>query len=132
MKLIAIQFDPEYHYTAEEQVQAQLAYVWGDYSGKIRFKEDGSIDNSWTEFLMDAALMPAVPHRLIRVVRSEAPLGLDTDTAARVPAFNQKVHVTVPGLGLLLLDEVTVETNICTDALNDLLKEGWRIVAVCP
>lgn len=46
--------------------------------------------------------------------------------------FNSKVHVHVPGLGLMLVDQVTVLVDICTDELQSNLDDGWRILAVCP
>lgn len=45
---------------------------------------------------------------------------------------NNKVDVHVPGNSLLFVNEVRVEEDLCTDALRELLEEGWRIVAVCP
>lgn len=46
--------------------------------------------------------------------------------------LNAKVNVHVPGLGLLMIDEVEVITNECTHSLQDYLQEGWRILAICP
>lgn len=45
--------------------------------------------------------------------------------------YNQKCHVHVSGLGLLRMREVYVENDCCTDRLNQLLQDGWRIVAAC-
>ncbi len=47
-------------------------------------------------------------------------------------AFNEKVNVHVPGLGLLLIDTVTVLECCCTTDLQTYLDEGWRIIAACP
>lgn len=47
-------------------------------------------------------------------------------------SYNHKVNVHVPGLGLLLIDEVEVMTNECTRSLQGYLEEGWRILAICP
>ena len=46
--------------------------------------------------------------------------------------FNQRCNVHVPGLGLLLIDEVDVLEDACTDLLQKRLEAGWRIVACCP
>jgi hypothetical protein len=46
--------------------------------------------------------------------------------------YNSKVEVHVPGLGLLAIDEVRVETDCCTDRLQDCLADGWHILAACP
>lgn len=42
------------------------------------------------------------------------------------------VYVQVPHVGLLAINEVEVEEDCCTDALQRKLNEGWRIICVCP
>lgn len=42
------------------------------------------------------------------------------------------LHVSVPNVGLLSVDEVEVLEDCCTDILQDKLNKGWRIIAVCP
>lgn len=42
------------------------------------------------------------------------------------------IHVAIPAVGLLCMDEVMVLDDACTVNLNSHLTEGWRIVAVCP
>lgn len=42
------------------------------------------------------------------------------------------VQITIPDLGLMLIDEVSHENDCCTDYLQQLLDRGWRILAVCP
>lgn len=46
--------------------------------------------------------------------------------------FNMKCNVHVPGLGLLLLDEIMLVDDACTDEIQDHLNNRWRIIAVCP
>jgi hypothetical protein len=46
--------------------------------------------------------------------------------------FNARCSVHVPGLGLLMIDEVDLLADACTDHLNERLADGWRIVACCP
>lgn len=46
--------------------------------------------------------------------------------------FNEKVSVHVPDNALLRIREVFVADDCCTITLNDYLKEGWQIIAVCP
>jgi hypothetical protein len=45
---------------------------------------------------------------------------------------NYTVHVAIPNLGLLTMNEVMVEEDCCTDNLQRRLNEGWRILCVCP
>lgn len=46
--------------------------------------------------------------------------------------YNAKVNVHVPGLGLLLIDEVKIEEDYCTERLQHDIDDGWRIIAACP
>lgn len=48
------------------------------------------------------------------------------------PRMNNHVSVAIPGLGLLLIREVTVLEDACTDNLQRALNQGWSILAVCP
>jgi len=50
----------------------------------------------------------------------------------KVVEFNQKCHVHVPNLGLLNINRVAYATDYCTEELQKLLHQGWRIIAVCP
>lgn len=129
MRLVSIRIKQNYAPTVDELTALQAAWVYGD---EFKLDKDGQLPYYWTSYLVDLDKMPLVPYELERVILNTHLLGLDTETAKRPLAFNQKVNVTVPGLGLLLLDEVTCLTDLCSDALNDQLKQGWRIVAVCP
>jgi hypothetical protein len=42
------------------------------------------------------------------------------------------INIALPNIGLLVIDEVTWLDDACTEALQDKLTEGWRILAVCP
>lgn len=44
----------------------------------------------------------------------------------------QSVQIAVPDMALMYIDKVRVEEDCCTDNLQGLLDEGWRILAVCP
>lgn len=47
--------------------------------------------------------------------------------------LNQTVaHITIPDIGVLHINDVTVLYDACTDDLQTHLNEGWRILAVCP
>lgn len=129
MRLVEIKITEEFVPTVDELAAMQAAWVYGN---EFKLNDKGKLNYYWQTYLVDLEKMPLVPYELVRVILNTHLLGLDTNTAARPLAFNQKVNVTVPGLGLLMLDEVTVLTDCCSDNLNDQLKQGWRIVAVCP
>ena len=42
------------------------------------------------------------------------------------------IHVHIPNIGLLMIDEVDWLEDACTQELQSRLDEGWRILAVCP
>lgn len=46
--------------------------------------------------------------------------------------LNTRLHVSVPNLGLLVMNSVSLLQDACTDALQRKLDEGWRILAICP
>lgn len=47
-------------------------------------------------------------------------------------AFNHKVEAPIPGPHLLSVNRLMLCEDYCTDALQGMLDEGWRMVAVCP
>lgn len=65
-------------------------------------------------------------------------IGLDEKLEAAYPDDIPKpispniTHVHIPNIGLLLIDEVQVLEDSCTDSLQRELDQGWRILAVCP
>jgi hypothetical protein len=50
----------------------------------------------------------------------------------KVVEFNQKCEVHVPNLGLLNINQLAFATDYCTEELQRLLFQGWRILAICP
>lgn len=48
------------------------------------------------------------------------------------PGWNTKAQSPLSGPVLHSFDELMLCQDYCTDALQDRLNEGWRIVAVCP
>lgn len=108
-------------------------YVWyGDYAGDLRE--------------ISLACPRVVPHIKLKNAELDATafehiMGTLAKLAEKVHnipalpnerAYNEKVNVHVPGLGLLLLDEVEVLYDCCTTKLQDNLDAGWRILAACP
>jgi hypothetical protein len=45
--------------------------------------------------------------------------------------FNQKCDVHVSNLGLLNINQLGYAVDYCTEALQDQLNKGWRIIACC-
>jgi hypothetical protein len=57
---------------------------------------------------------------------------IERKLAAPVPAFNDRVAVSVPSFAQMMISDVTVLENSCTDQLQEHLDMGWRILAICP
>lgn len=106
------------------------AYSWAEYSAEINdllrsglsFTVEGNqkSDLSVANQLFDQ-------FQLLEAKITTAIAGLDSDHH-----FNQKCNVHISGIGLLAITEVSIYYDLCTDTLQSLLSEGWRIVAVCP
>lgn len=46
--------------------------------------------------------------------------------------FNQRINIYTPGNMLSIINDTMLATDMCTDALQEQLDQGWRIIAVCP
>jgi len=46
--------------------------------------------------------------------------------------FNNRCDVHIGNLGLLNINQLAYTTDKCTEELQNILDEGWRILAVCP
>lgn len=68
-------------------------------------------------------------HLIVRRQRSEDVEDLQPRAAT---VINKRIHVAVPGFGLMSIDDVKVETDLCTETLQGELDAGWRILAICP
>ena len=82
-----------------------------------------------------------IPHQFIYSVKARLPdprTGTFSAEALQAlapraePPVNMKVNVAIPGLGLLAIKECMVEYDLCTNVLNERLRGGWRILAICP
>lgn len=49
-----------------------------------------------------------------------------------LPGFNHKTNSPISGNHLHNMDILMLCEDYCTDALQERLSEGWRIIAVCP
>lgn len=46
--------------------------------------------------------------------------------------YNNKCEVHMPGQALAMYNDMMLLDDACTDALQDSLNQGWRIIAACP
>jgi len=69
--------------------------------------------------------------RLERVLKKMEDLGaLDIGNGDHV--YNEKCEVHMPGMALATYNETLLMEDACSDALQDCLNSGWRIIAACP
>lgn len=90
---------------------------------------------SWRDFLVDLDEFVKVFKNgySVKKLRQIKEYATASDFVERQvgPQFNERVHVAVAGAGLMQITKVHVEYDLCTDALQRLLDDGWRIVACC-
>jgi len=71
-------------------------------------------------------------------VRSEVDIAsmIEASVSSSVEAigklFNEKCQQEQPGPNLLNVNETLLMEDACTNALQENLENGWRIIAVCP
>lgn len=69
---------------------------------------------------------------LVKLQNRLKALEIKSDELAKACAAGAAVQISLPNIGLLSIDEVDHLDNACTDELQSYLKDGWRILAVCP
>lgn len=106
-------------------------------SDELPSAEDCAADKGYGEFwayINDPSDMPDwifkraewEPVRPLKLMTDDLP---DHEQVADAMLYAQ-VHL--PGNELLKIRRVCVQENFCTDALQEELNKGWRIIAVCP
>ena len=76
--------------------------------------------------------------KLLYEVKSEVDIAsmIEASVSSSVEAigklFNEKTSSEQPGPNLLNVNETLLMEDACTDALQENLDDGWRIIAVCP
>lgn len=58
--------------------------------------------------------------------------GLQTGDLPIHNAFNNRCEVHMPGQALATYNETLLLSDSCTDALQDAMDKGWRVIAACP
>lgn len=52
--------------------------------------------------------------------------------APRESGYNERCEVHMPGQALSMYNDTMLMEDACTDALQENLNRGWRIIAACP
>jgi len=147
----------EFSFDYGNKLTAEQVKFLGDYLGskfKVGEVDDNGLypiaNNTWETFTADIyPIFQKIPNAKIELKRLAdladfyktltGWLGTMQNVAERLETiqakqqmFNEKCEVHVPGFGLLAITETYVETDCCTERLDDCLRKGWRILAVCP
>lgn len=111
----------------------QLKYSYPDYEADVLALFEAGFYTFSIEEKVSGPLIGVIERMAATMDRLEATLAHRPilEAPKQDAYFNAKCEVHVPGLGLLALNQVKVLENICTDELQALLDEGWRIVAAC-
>lgn len=125
-----IEFPAGAVFTPEQQETLRERALTGASMPNLEFLEDGKLKYYWTHFVMHIEDAKALGEfKVHRVLAERVPQVPEPRVS---PPFNERVKIVVPGFGLLGIREVQVERDFCTDALQQRLKDGWCILAICP
>lgn len=124
----------EWNWSPTKQQQARFAEIAGrppkiEENGKLCW---GERNLEWTieEFLSMGATFSITGAKPYSRPIEEVDLGKLRAPDAPAP-LNQRCNVVVAGTSVLEINDVTLHTDCCTDALKVALNEGWRILAIC-
>jgi hypothetical protein len=70
--------------------------------------------------------------QLKQIKNTYSPSKSDISWVKQLDAAGTAVHVHIPNIGLLMINEVCILEDSCTDKLQEYLNNNWRILAVCP
>lgn len=144
MRLAKIKVSYDREFTLEERatfVAARVSMFESDRGDDLRWKgevfngqAEGYNSAGFTAFTVDLDLLPGATHyEIVERPKTNA----ENIAQALVPRpeetrFNQLVNVVVPDIGVMRIDRCKLVEDCCTDRLNDHLRDGWRILAICP
>lgn len=84
------------------------------------------------EDIVDCPLAVTIEHVVDRSLTRAKPFVRELTRRHKEVAVNDRTNVAVmQEHNLMRIDKVKIETNCCTDRLQDLLDDGWRILAIC-
>jgi len=132
--LIRIDFDWDHRKMTQAKADRLRAVaVNGDALVFTKPDDNGIVELSYGDRPLIAAslLQEFAPCVVMQLIDNESTRALAEFGNKTTTVVNEKCNVAVPGLGMLTIDTVHVETDLCTETLQGLLDDGWRIVAVC-
>lgn len=139
MQLYEIEFD---HFGESGLLNEEAIEILKEASvTSLEFRDDTTRDGKRLEYATPLPVVSAdaLQRLTLAGVKPVVKRVLDNSTTKSLVDFgqrtttylNQKCSVAVSGIGLLSVEQVKIEADLCTDRLQELLDDGWRIVAVC-
>lgn len=105
---------------------------------KWTYDEKGNAKNDgYDSFVFYINEVDSIDKKLLGYCKFEGVEMLEMMGGARINTENvfeaaKRNQIMLPNHLMLNMKELIVETNACTNAINDLLKEGWKLIAVLP
>lgn len=114
--------------TAEQQSIMRSCAI-STYGNEPEFKDD---EPDYYQYIVDLSVFVTLGIEFT-VKRNLSPIleQIQNLETPRPIQFNERCHVSVAGNGLLSINDVAVHLDLCTDRLQELLDNGWSILAVC-
>jgi hypothetical protein len=152
MKIVNLEFDMyEYWHTTKENHALDLDKVSKVVSDQVRNKfkvkswkeaEKSNYHHTFTEF-PTIATETEVIDLLLAGFKFKVTAGTEVNSNPetlfdpKVPTgiadhVNHRIEVHMPGQALAMYNDTLLMEDACTDALQNELANGWRIIAVCP
>lgn len=106
-----------------------IEQLWSIPDGPTRVTEEEAAELMSIGVKLE--LVP-LPGAMITKMQDRAKWDYSMEPTAEHLRSGAAVQIAIPDLGLLQIREVEVMEDACTHALQGMLDEGWRILAVCP
>lgn len=100
-------------------------------------KEDGSIVSNYQHCEFFVNDLTKVRLELLSYCKFEPAPMLEMMGGARINTSNvfeavKRNQIMLPNNMMLEMKELRVETDSCTDAINELMQEEWKLIAILP
>lgn len=102
---------------------------WGLQSGPCRLKEE---EVTGLVSIGVKLTVEPLPGAMIVKMQDRHKWEYNTKVSPDLINSGAAVHIAVPDMPLMMVNDVEVLEDCCTNVLQGYLDEGWRIIAVCP
>lgn len=116
------EFSPEQRETLEKVAINKITWhkAWGKDETAMSPDAPVVLDSNDAMFYMP-----------VKIVKMHEHKDVDTILQKIEPVLNAKCNVVVPGPGLTEIKYTCLLEDSCTDVLQEHLKRGWKILAIC-